>query len=400
MYSRIAPTIYPIFLLLIMIGCKDTKKTSTDTTSNQEESTNTINSAFLKEHFPILDSVSRSEEDLHQNLNKYAYNLMNASNTVKSDEDLEKLFGMRDNKILSSLHKDVLDPIALDNGVFYHSPAGSKLDKELRSLGMQAIYAEGMYLNLGPAEMLKKEMNTYASEVFKLYMEFQSAKTTSMMGEYPYLNLEGERKMVAIGEKIRSKYSEHDFAKAIEADFWNALMPFTDIHMVKSEFDRTYIAYELATDFYPYATNVDSLRRFLTNHPDSKYTPLINNVLSNISEMESVKGKWKDLYLVVLSWEDVGKKTYKDEDGNEVETTTCEEAKIRNDFIEKGIDISTVLKLKKKKSNVDECALGYRFYADKGKAETALQALKSKTSDVVGIVGLHFDPVQRIWNVK
>ncbi|MEZ4885042.1 MAG: hypothetical protein R3E32_09985 [Chitinophagales bacterium] len=318
---------------------------------------------------------------------------------VKSDEDLQDLFDMRDKDVITALHKEVLDPIAINDGVFYHSTAGAKLDKELKTLGMQVIYAEGMYLDLGPSEMLEKEMEQYASEVFKWYMEFQSAKTISMMGEYPFLDLEGQGKMVAFGEQMRAKYPNHAFTQKIEKDFRTALIPLTDVHVVKSEFDKSYMVNGLATEFYPNATNIDALKKFVEQYPDLHYSKVANDIIESMSEMESVERQWKDLYLVVVSWIPSTEEKITDEEGNETVVNTCMNArKISNDFLDKGIAIPHVLQLTH--NGIEECAVVYRFYADKSKADAALKTIKSKVSSVVGIVQLKYDPLKRIWSVK
>lgn len=399
MFSRI--TAQCIFLLLFFIvwGCENKNSSSTTNDSNDKSADISISPNFLKQNFPVLDSISHQKSDLLQELNVYAYKLTNASKMVKSDEDLQDLFDMRDKDVITALHKEVLDPIAINDGVFYHSTAGAKLDKELKTLGMQVIYAEGMYLDLGPSEMLEKEMEQYASEVFKWYMEFQSAKTISMMGEYPFLDLEGQGKMVAFGEQMRAKYPNHAFTQKIEKDFRTALIPLTDVHVVKSEFDKSYMVNGLATEFYPNATNIDALKKFVEQYPDLHYSKVANDIIESMSEMESVERQWKDLYLVVVSWIPSTEEKITDEEGNETVVNTCMNArKISNDFLDKGIAIPHVLQLTH--NGIEECAVVYRFYADKSKADAALKTIKSKVSSVVGIVQLKYDPLKRIWSVK
>ncbi|MFK7905363.1 MAG: hypothetical protein AB8B69_09575 [Chitinophagales bacterium] len=399
MYYRITAQCVLYLLLFIAWGCENKKTTQPTNIPDGKNIGEPISPHYLKDNFPVLDSISQTQEGLHQTLNSYAHKLQNASKLVKSDEDLETLFSMRDTSIIDALHKEVLDPIAIGDGVFYHSPAGAKLDKELKTLGMQAIYAEGMYLNLGPSEMLKDEMQKYASEVFMWYMDFQSAKTTSMMGEYPFLNLDGQGKMVAVGEQMRTKYPDHAFTQKIEADMRSALTPLTDVHVIKSEFDKSYMVNGLATEFYPNATNIDALRKFASDFPDSQYSKISNKIVENMSEMEPAKGGWKDLHLVVVSWEAVGEETFTDHDGNKTTVNTCTQAqKARDEFLDKGIDIPHLIQLPRKKG--EACALVYRFYADKNKANAALKEIKSKVSSVEGIVQLTFDPLERTWSVK
>ncbi|MGB0931965.1 MAG: hypothetical protein ACPGVB_14370, partial [Chitinophagales bacterium] len=313
--------------------------------------------------------------------------------------DLQLLFDMRDKDILTTLHKDVLDPIALDNGVFYHSMAGTKLDEELKELGMQAIYSEGMYWSLGPAEMLTQEMEKYASEVFHLYMDFQSARTDAIMGEYPYLNLDGEGKMVVIGEKMQSKYPDNPLTQKIEVDFNSALKLFTDVHVIKSDFDKSYMTNGLATDFYPNATSIDALRKFTEDYPESKYSKMVETVMENMSEMESKELGWKDLYLVVVKWEDIIEKTIVEELEEEKDSmivyTFPDAEKIRNDFLKKGIIVPHTLQVLKK--GEQKCAVTYRFYADKSKAEVALKEIKKEVPETVGIVQLTYDPLEKNW---
>lgn len=396
-YSVKAPCIL-ILLIFVLGSCEN--KTSNTTTNNgnyKGEASISISPKFLQQNFPVLDSISRTKEGLHQLLNGYAFRLKNASTLVESDKDLQELFEMRDNDILTELHKKVLDPIALENGVFYHSAAGAKLDEELKELGMQAVYSEGMYWSLGPAEMLTEEMEKYASEVFRLYMDFQSARTDAIMGEYPYLNLDGEGKMLVTGEKMQEKYPDNPLTKKIETDFNSSLEVFTDVHIIKSDFDKSYMTNGLATEFYPNATNIDALKKFTEDYPESKYGKMVETVIKNMSEMEPKEIGWKDLYLVVVQWADIVEKTAIQE-GDTVSTTfkSCINArKICNDFLKKGITISHSLQVKKK--DEEKCAVVYRFYADKKKAETALKEIKKEVPETVGIVQLTYDPLEKMW---
>lgn len=400
MYGRIILQWASMLFLFFLLGCENSNSDSTNNGSDDSDVVVSASPKFLQQNFPVLDSISQSKEKLNKLLNRYAYQLTNASKTVDSDKDLQTLFDMRAAQIIPTLHREVLDPIALNDGVFYHSSAGAKLDEELKKLGMQAIYSEGMYLDLGPSEMLTDEMEKYATEVFRWYMDFQSAKTTSMMGEYPFLNLDGEGEMVAVGEKMQEKYPDHELTQKIEEDFRMALKPLTDVHAIKSEFDKSYMVNDLATEFYPNATNIDALKKFTQDFPNSKYSKVVSNIIANMSEMEPKQNGWKDLYLAVVSWEDLAEQSFSNpEDSTQVTSMTCINAEKKAiDFLKKGIAIPHTLRLENK--GEDKCALVYRFYADKAKAEAALKEIKKEVPDAVGVVQLTHNPLEKTWTVR
>lgn len=220
------------------------------------------------------------------------------------------------------------------------------------------------------------------------------------MGEYPFLNLDGQGKMVFTGEKMQEKYPDNELTKKIEADFKMALTPLTDVHVIKSEFDKSYMVNGLATEFYPNATNIDAIKKFVTDYPDSKYSKVVGKILENMSEMEPKQSGWKDLYLVVVSWEDLAEETFSNpEDTTQVKSMTCIGAKkVSDEFLQKGIAIPHIIRLLKKEE--EKCAVVYRFYADKKKAEMALQEIKKEVPNVVGLVQLTYNPLEKTWLLK
>ena len=169
---------------------------------------------------------------------------------------------------------------------------------------------------------------------------------------------------------------------------------------IKSEFDKSYMVNDLATEFYPNATNIDALKKFVEDFPSSKYSKVVSNILANMSEMEPKQNGWKDLYLAVVSWEDLAEQSFSNpEDSTQVTSMTCINAEKKVvDFLKKGIAIPHTLRLENK--GEDKCALVYRFYADKAKAEAALKEIKKDVPDVVGVVQLTHNPLEKTWTVR
>lgn len=370
-----------------------------DTTSNKEITTHEALLAeddrikhdpnYMAQQFPVLASTIKPDHQLYPILNNYAYDVMHPAQSVQSEKDLKRIFYKRDAQIIPMLHGDIFDPLAIKNPDFFVGDAGRKLQAELQKIGMQCIYAEGMYVALGATEMLPDAMKQYGSEVFKLYSDFLNAYGNAVGGEYPYMDLSGEMRMVAIGEIMLDKYPKHEYTQAIQSDFEFALHTLTDIHTVKGE-SNTEQFYALSTDPYPYMTNFEEHERFIATYPDTKYGKIVQKIRSNTSQINYNGGNLSDLYLLVLQWRDAV---------SESDIAYCDDIEAIKDslYLNQGIDVPHVLPIFK--DSTTQCALTYRFYPEKNKAEQALKNIQSQVKTPIGIVKIHFNTDSEMWEV-
>ena len=347
---------------------------------------------FLQKNLPVLESTLKKEHSLYEPLNNYAYDVLNDQTTVQSENDLKRLFYKRDALIIPTLHGEIFDPLAVKDPDFFVGDNGKKLQNELQKIGLQSVYAEGMYVSLNASEMLPNAMKKYGSEVFKLYADFLSAFGNAIGGEYPYIDLSGETQMVAIGEQLMTKYPNHEYTKTVRSDFEFALHTLTDIHTVNAPDggDARQLFYALSTDPYPYMTNFEAHKQFANTYADTKYGKIVKNILQNTSQIKQNETELGNLYLVVLQWNDAN---------NDSDMAYCDDAEALKDslFLHQGIDVPHVLPIMK--DDAMQCAITYRFYPEKAKAEQALKTLQTQTNHKASIIKVQFNPDNDTWEV-
>lgn len=346
---------------------------------------------FLAQQLPTLASIVSREEAIYTPLNNYAYDVINPAQSVKAEKDLTRLFYKREAQIIPTLHGDILEPLALKNSDFFVGDAGRKLQTELQRIGMQCIYAEGMYVDLGAAEMLSGAMRQYGSEVLRYYAEFQSAHSTAIGGEYPFLDLNGEMRMVAVGEAMTTKYPQHEYTQQIYSDFEFALHSLTDIHVVIEQPSGTQeMFYALSTDPFPYMTDFAQHRQFVAQYPDTKYGKIVARILANRSEIARAGDSYKDLYLVVVQWQDANE---------DDETAYCDDAEALKDslYLHQGIDVPHVLPIAQ--DGETRCAITHRFYPNRANAEKALKTLQAQSQISADIIKVSYNPESDEWEI-
>jgi len=390
-------------LLLQLVACKpDTaQKTEGELPKPKEEQLTEVSkplvvsagdaNAFLIDKTPVLHSVIKNNVEVLPKIAQYVYELCHTDKSIRNEADLQRLFEERDKKIMPLLNQKVLDPLSAADETFFHQESGKKLNEELETIGMRGVFAEGFYMGLAAFPMLGKELEQHASEVYKWYMQFWNGEGLSQGGEYPYMDLSGYGQMMSAAEQMIAKYPEHKYTQKVEEAFRNALNVLTDVHKVVQAGQANYIVHDLNTEFYPTATELETYEKLLTEHPDSKYYPVIKNILENMSTMEYSKEKgWKDLYMVVISWEGVKRSR----DGG-----PCASARQKvHEYLDKGIAIPHSLLLKK--DNKRTCALVYRFFTDKKQAEKAATSIKAQIPDIVGVTKVVFEKKAFGWKVE
>ena len=362
-------------------------------TENESFEVDSIESQrFIKEKLPILYGLSKDNAVIAPALYHYAYMVLNAEKTIKNEATLQSIFNERDNQLIPVINEQILDPLATEQEEFFNEEKGGKLLKELSSIGMNGVFAEGFYMGLAPEPMLANALKHYASAPFQCLMDFKSGEGMAQGGEYPYMNLEGEAMMVAAAEKLLTSDPKHEYNKMIERTFRSALTVLTDFHKVDQAAKTSYLVHDLATEHYPSATDKESLQYYTKKYPDSKYTPLINKLLGNPSELAYDKKKgWRDLYLVVVSWEAAKENR---------ESGLCAAARQKVfGYLDKGIDIPHSLLLWKGEQR--ECAIVHRFFVDEAKAKTAKSAIESQLDggETVSIEKAKLDTKTFTWKI-
>ena len=221
-----------------------------------------------------------------------------------------------------------------------------------------------MYYGLDVFPVLEKEIESVASEEFKLKIAFKNAVALSSGGEYPYDTMSDDMEVVRIGEEIISKYPNSKTAELIKEDFINAVSCFTDFHVVvySGSDDPAYIVgCGTETSMYPGGSNKKNFLDFIDILPGSKYSKVIKSILDNPSEISSDENSL--IHLVVIDIE----KDYKKID-----------QRIFN-YIDNGIDIPH--KIVVRSGDQADWAIVYRFFSDKSKADKALRYIKQTYED-------------------
>ncbi len=394
-----------IYLLCVFAAC-----TTSSTAPREEESTLNDPLAqiqtedptierdpdFLRKNFPKLSAAVPESMPLYAKLNAYSYDISHPDQSIKTEENLKRLFFQREKDIIPMLHTEVFDRLAMKDPEFFVNTSGRQLQAELQKIGMQCIYAEGMYVDLAAAEMLTPQLSKLGSEVLRMYIDFIVSRGNAVGGEYPYADIEGEMAMINIGGQMLDKYPDHAYTQAIAPDLSFALSALTDIHNVKDrEGQSLTISGDLSTDPYPSMIDPEAIKSFSAKYPQSKYAPLIASVAANPSEMEynPETNTYKDLYLAAVAWRAATQ---------EEEAISCDDAKIyqTTEYLNKAIDVPHVLLLSLPEGQQDTCLLVHRFYPDRGRAEKALQQIKARISNSVGIVHITHNEESDNWEIR
>lgn len=314
----------------------------------------------LRNRFPVLNNLTASDAVLHSQFRAYAANILNPA-LIGNEAQLKKVFDSRDQLIKRLSH-----PVAV-----YISQMKDKrdfkaikvLDKELKSVGMRGVFAEGEFLELTCTPVFQDEIKEFASDVYRLYLSFGTATSNSLGGEYPYDWLEPQMKMVTIGEELLKKYPDHQYTKKIERHFRDALRVLTDVHRVKvKDTDNpvdSYIVGGISTERFPTGTELSNYTQFVEHYPASRFNGVVNRILETMSEIPADEyGKFDTLHLVTVG-----------------ETADREAGKEKiYQYLLKDIDIVHLIPVTDDEG--EKYVVTYRFYGDLPKAEQALEKIK------------------------
>lgn len=308
--------------------------------------------------FPALTRVFQNESALLSDLMDF-YASVSQSSSIASEQDLAKVLQVRDSSVIPRV-ETALMTIDSDNSLYEEYDA---LQAELQQLGMQMTFAEGMFTSIGPYSFLEPQIEQYASSAFKLYLEFNEAKTASYNGEYPFLNMGPYLEMIQVGEQLAAINGNPYFEK-IQEDFEKSLLYVSDVHLVDDPTARgesSLFVEGINTEMYPYMTEKESRVAYVNETAGSPFQKAVEKIMANPSTMST---KPEALYLVVIEWAD-------DE--------TVAISRVTN-HLRQGEDIPHHLEITLS-DGTKQYAIVYRFFEDVGKAEEALSSIEGDFPD-------------------
>ena len=333
---------------------------------------------------------------LKQAVNDYAYTILNADKLITAEQPLMDIFRQREEEIQPELH-EFFQNTSGQNPNLFNSEEGEKLIAELKSIGFTGIFAEGMYVYLGTAPIMVNQLKTLASEPFRLCVEFSDAEAEAWQGEYPYLDLTGEKKMVAIGEQILFKYPDTEYAPKIREFFYIALNVLTDVRAMKNQNDLSFLTGGgLTLDYYPFATDIEQIKSFPSEYPQSRYAKVVQKITQDYSEITIAGELPMPVYMVWIQDVTVNNSAQQQDDWDGCRTPA---QKIKNVFLNKGIDIPHIVTVYQ--NNVEVCGVVYRFNSDISKAELAVKTLQSMAPDVKATLKKAvFNATENRWDIE
>ncbi len=380
MNNRLLP--FVIASLFLLASCASdstqTQQAGTNTDANQETSAEEnpdpgsnqrtrglnqvdgVNSQDIPfdQQFPALTRVFQNESALLSALMDF-YASVSESSTIQSEQDLANVLQVRDSAMIPRI-ETALMTIDADNSLYEKYDA---LQAELQQLGMQMTFAEGMFTSIGPYQFLEAEIDQYASKAFKLYLEFNQAKTASYNGEYPFLNMGPYLEMIQVGEQLAAIQGNQYFDK-IRKDFEQSLLYVSDVHLVDDPTARgesSLFVDGINTEMYPYMTEKESRVAYANETSGSPFQKAVEKIMANPSTMST---KPEALYLVVIEW------------AND-ETVAISRV---TSHLRQGEDIPHHLEITLS-DGTKKYAIVYRFFEDVGKAEEALSSIEGDFPD-------------------
>ncbi|MBN2892058.1 MAG: hypothetical protein JXL97_09340 [Bacteroidales bacterium] len=349
---------------LLAFGCKNSDKTNNNKDNNLEavedfdfsnvDKIERVNLVYLPE------IVAKESDEFQQKFNLY----LDAFNSeITSGKQLEAIIRLRDSLLIDM--EGVIEEYYWDEGEADWDK-WVEVEKELDTIGFWSIYAEGMYVGMDVASILQAEINKFASDDFKLYMDFRNAYAMSLGGEYPYMSLMPYYNVVTVGEKFYKDFQDSKYYDLIKDKYMWSLLTIVDIHYVNLMNDGGCFNGGFNFSFWPFATSCDDWEYIVEEYPNSIFIPVIKNLINNMSEIDvdyENDGNLAEVYVVVTD-----------------KVTDYMEANYKIfDYLHQGIDI--VHPLAFKNDGVDESYVAYRFYSNKQKAQESLDYILSVAPD-------------------
>ncbi len=356
-------TLFLVTMSFIFFGCgeSDTTTSESDTTAVKSDTVKKIERVKLT---VIPAIIEQSSKEVKTEFDAY---LEAFNSEITSFEQLMKVYELRDsliNDLENIFYTKYYEEEEKQNDNFYEE--WQIVENELQSVGFAGDYAEGMFQTLVISPILEAELNEFAPEDYNLYMQFENAYAASKGSEYPYINIDGYLKTILIGEKLLLNHKNSKYYELIKEKFNNSISCVLDIHKVQfSNDEKNYYNSQMTTEFYPFVGTCEGWTDFIKNNPTSIFTPIMKNLLDNMSLIKVKKeGASFKAFIVVT------KKFINYEEANEQILK----------YIESGIDIVHNLRIitENDKEVFYTC---YRFYTNKGKAKEAYKKISEKIKD-------------------
>lgn len=347
----------------LAFGCKNNSENTTENdentevvNDNNEDDIEVTENPQKIELFYVPDIMNEQPAEIKDKFNLY----LDAFNSeITSEKQLMTVLNMRDSLIRDMT--TVFEDYYFENEEDYDT--WDLIDRELDTLGFWTIYAEGMFVGFDVAPILEPEIEKFASEEFKLYLNFRNTYAEAQGGEYPYMSLFEYFEAVKAGEELYEKYPNSEYFDLIFDDYYDCLNAVTDIHVVNNSgcFHGGFNDSE-----YPFATSCDDWAVLIKENPNSKFTPILQNLSDNTSSInvdyDVNEGEAMSIIYVVVTDKVVDE----------------EAAKFKiYDYLNHGLDIVHALTFEN--NGKTEYYVAYRFYSEdyKSKAEESFEYIKS-----------------------
>ena len=171
--------IYFVLVFSVTISCNNTE----DVENQENDSLQLVEN--LKENEPEdketdgkLESVLKDNKLVMFQLASLSQAIEN-KNEIKSIEDIENVFKMRDSLISLLYSAPKLDE-------YMENEDGTGVEEELNKLGILMVWVEGMYSGLEQAAILEDIIEKVADEPYILKNKIENLYASSIGLEYPY----------------------------------------------------------------------------------------------------------------------------------------------------------------------------------------------------------------------
>lgn len=303
--------------------------------------------ALVIQKLPILSDVARPYAQVYEPFLDYAIHILKPD-WIKTEDDLLSIF-QRKMELIKLLLDYCQEPLEKIASPYRKDPRWPSLEKELRILGIKAFTAEDYWAGLSDGPVLDDLVERVASEPCQLFVQMKYAQTESFGGEYPYMYLDNEMKIIEIGEKLLQSFPDSKFTIQMKDMLFDALVPLTDVH----EVEDCYIVGGLSRGVYPGWTDLKEQKRFIEDHPYSRFHDVVARIIGSISNI-SDEGP---IYAVVT----------------DACTSEKEARQVVLSYLLQGVDIPHILI---DSGDAQRRYVAYRFYTDKEKADQALKEIQ------------------------
>ena len=306
-------------------------------------------------NMPELDQVIAQQNEQLQKLYNNYKTALSLQASIETEKELKRIFEMRDSLISLIQYEVIENHFVTEDGTVKDEVT---MDSIFSSLGIQLVYAEGMYAGLAEAPLLSDKINEVASDPFRYYLSFKQAYGNSLGSEYTYDNLEPEMNMIQIGELLRSEFPKSEYIELTKENYESAILALTDFHGVKSgeESIQSWIVGGAGSDMYPSGTSKGNFETFVSDYSDTKLSKVTEKILKNPSyiEMRNSNEEADTVYLIITGWE----------------STWSKAREVILEKIQQGKDIPHSLEVNTDKGK--EYAITFRFYPSLEVAEENL----------------------------